>query len=57
MLFVLVAVAIGASVGLIVGRVLARREAPPQPASVLDAPVRFTERQLDELLAPYEHAA
>ena len=52
----LVAVAIGASLGLVIARVLDRPKPAPEPV-VEPEPNRLTNHQLEEVLAPYEHAA
>jgi hypothetical protein len=52
----LAAVGIGASVGLVIARVLNRPPAVEEPVAEPE-PNRLTNRQLEDLLAPYEHAA
>ena len=56
-MFALVAIAVGAAVGLVIGRVLDRNAQLAPPVVTPQEPNRLTEHQLEELLAPYERAA
>jgi hypothetical protein len=58
MVFLLAAVAIGVIAGSVLGRLLVAgpRTAPPVVA-VPEEPTRLSMHKLEELLAPYEHAA